>query len=199
MRRSELAFSLVELLVVAALMIVIAVTLYGFGSASFQRRQLLACEKNLQSMFVALNIYATENRETYPVVPSAKISEIPLSLLIPRCTTVTEMFICPGSKSTALPEGQPFQNKRISYAYYMGQVKGVGTNGPLLSDRQVNIAPKRKGEPLFSNDGKPPGNNHHQYGGNVMFLDGSVEDSKPVSRLNLFYPTNRITLLNPKP
>ena len=31
------------------------------------------------------------------------------------------MFICPGSKDSALPSGEPFRGRRISYAYLMGR------------------------------------------------------------------------------
>jgi len=31
-----------------------------------------------------------------------------------------------------------------------------------MSDRQIDTHPKKAGQPLFSSNGKPPGNNHHQ-------------------------------------
>ena len=48
-----------------------------------------------------------------------------------------------------------------------------------MSDRQVNTLPKKAGDYAFSTTGKPPGNNHHKYGGNFLFGDGHMEMAPP--------------------
>ena len=113
-------FSLLELLICMALMMVLFVMANSFGSKSYQDRQKIACEKNLQTIHVALKIYAMENKSAFPYLPGAVSSEAPLSALVPRYTSVTGIFICPGSKDKALPEAKPFANRKISYAYAMG-------------------------------------------------------------------------------
>ncbi len=134
---------------------------------------------NLQNIYVALKTYSLDNPRSsrLPGFAGAQTSEPVLSQLIPRDTTGTEFFICPGGKDSLLPDAQPFADRKISYAYYMGRSLADGADQPLLSDRQVNTDPKLIGQPLFSADGKKPGNNHNKYGGNVMFCDGTVQMS----------------------
>jgi hypothetical protein len=67
-----------------------------------------------------------------------------------------------------------------------------------MSDRQVNTDSKRAGEPVFSATGRPPGNNHHKYGGNFLMGDGSALDSPPLAAFSLVI-TPGVTLLNPQP
>ena len=51
---------------------------------------------------------------------------------------------------------------------------------------------------VFSPDGKPPGNNHHKFGGNFLFADGSVQSSPPRLTFSLAVAPG-VVLLNPKP
>jgi hypothetical protein len=51
---------------------------------------------------------------------------------------------------------------------------------------------------VFSLDGKPPGNNHHKYGGNFLLADGSVQNSGPQLTFSLAGQAG-VVLLNPKP
>ena len=191
-------FSLLELLIVMFLIVVLSTLYYGGGSRGYQKRQLAACEKNLDTIYVALQTWANDNSNAFPTLAGAQTSEPPLSQLVPRYTTGAQFFICPGSKDSALSDAEPFANRRISYAYYMGRIAKDGSDQPLLSDRQVDTNSKTAGQPLFSADGKKPGNNHDKSGGNVVFCDGSVQISPPAAAFNL---TNApgILLLNPRP
>jgi len=191
-------FSLLELLIVMALIIVLFTLYWSGGSRSYQTKQLANCEKNLQNIYVALKTYAIDNNSRLPVLANSTTSEPVLSQLIPRYTTGTEFFICPGCKDSALPEAQPFAERKISYAYYMGRKIEDGPGEPLMSDRQVDANPKLLGQTLFSADGKKPGNNHNKYGGNIMFCDGNVQTSPASSAFNLTNAPN-VVLLNPKP
>jgi prepilin-type processing-associated H-X9-DG protein len=196
--RADRGFSLLELLIVMAIIITLFTLYWSGGSKAMQMRQIAACNKNLQHLYGALNTYSIDNSDKLPALADATTSEPVLSLLVPRCTTGTEYFICPGTHDSSLPEAQPFADRRISYAYYMGHTLKDGADQPLLSDRQVNNGPKLPGQSLFSADGKAPGANHNKFGGNVMFCDGNVQSSGPNSAFTL---TNGpgVTLLNPKP
>jgi prepilin-type N-terminal cleavage/methylation domain-containing protein len=197
MKISRGGFSLIELLVVVALMCVLSAMLYGFGSASHQRSQQKLCGDNLQKIFLALQIYANDYRGFLPNDTNAVTSEEVLDELVPKYTADTTIFICPGGRDSEFPSGEPLRNHKISYAYFMGQ-KLEAPPDPLLSDRQVNTEPKRAGEMVFSADGKPPGNNHHKYGGNFLMGDGSVQFSPPQLTFSLAKKPG-IVLLNPKP
>jgi len=190
-------FSLIELLVVLALMIVIITMMWGFGSESRQHAAQRACRQNLEKIYVALQIYAGDFSGRLPAITNVQTSEEPLSLLVPHYTVDTSIFICPGGKDSALPSGVSFANRKISYAYYTGERLGDAQQ-PLMSDWQINTQPKRVGDFVFSTTGKPPGNNHHKYGGNFLFCDGHAETTPPQLSFSLV-TTQGIVLLNPKP
>jgi len=193
----EAAFSLLELLITLALILIMMVMLYGFGSRSNQQRQLKACQKNLQGIYLALEIFANEHQGQFPVVAGAATAEEPLSQLIPKYTAASELFVCPGSKDSPLPAGEPFDRRRISYAYFMGRQLTESTN-VLMSDRLVDTQPKQPGARVFSATGSAPGNNHHKYGGNFLYVDGRQEASSSTASFALTWPTD-VVLLNPKP
>jgi type II secretory pathway pseudopilin PulG len=190
-------FSLVELLVTLALMIVMVVMWHGFGSQSNQARQKKACQKNLQTIFIALEIFANDHAGFFPLVPDARTSEEALSLLVPQYTVASDRFVCPGSKDSSLPSAEPLAGRRISYSYFMGHRLGESPAAVLMSDRWVDPGPKGKGAPVFSANGKMPGNNHHRYGGNFLFSDGEVRSSGPTAPFDIAWTTN-IVLLNPR-
>lgn len=195
-RTKRTAFSLVELLIVMALIVVIYVIFFSFNSPTHQRSQMELCQDNLQKIFLAMQIYANDFGE-FPCNTNAQTSEQVLCALVPRYTTDTSTFICPGSHDAQIPSGASLAQSKISYAYYMGR----GTNNPgdaLMSDCQINTRPKNVGDPVFSRDGNPPGNNHSKYGGNFLFCDGSVQTIGPVATFLLALPDG-IVLLNPKP
>jgi prepilin-type N-terminal cleavage/methylation domain-containing protein len=190
-------FSLVELLVTLALMIVLATMLFGFSSAKRQRTAKQLCGDNLQKIFLALQIYANDSRGNFPRVTNAVTSEDVLDLLVPKYSTDTSIFICPGGRDSAIPDSDSLRKHKISYAYFMGRRADQPTN-MLAADRLVDVAPKRNGELVFSANGKSPGNNHHKYGGNFLLADGSVTPSWAQLALPAL-DTNGIVLLNPKP
>jgi len=191
-------FSLIELMVVMCVGALLYFSVVGGGKGSRARQQIAQCEGNLHSAFAALQTYAIASGGAFPSIPSARTSEAALGVLVPKCTTSPGDFICPGSGDPALAQGEALAGHKISYAYYMGQRSSDGPDQPLLSDRQVDENPKPFGAPLFSSDGKKPGNNHGKYGGNILFCDGSIKTSPAASAFNL---TNGpgVVLLNPKP
>ena len=195
LRRTR-AFSLVELLVTLAIIIVLFVVMYGFSSKSHQQQQKIVCQKNLTTILVALEIFAREHEGVFPVLTNALTSEEPLAQLVPKYTAMTEMFICPGSKDKRIPDGELFTKRRISYAYYMGQ-RAESSAELLMSDQQIDTRPKLVGAQVFSLDGKKPGNNHHKYGGNLLYVDGRTEKISATTPYSLI-PTQGVVLLNPR-
>lgn len=189
-------FSLVELLIVMALIVIMSAMLYSFSSPVHQRTQKERCADNLQKCFLSLQIYANDFG-SFPQNTNAQTSEDVLARLVPRYTADTSIFICPGGRDPEIPSGTPPAKYKFSYAYYMGR----DTNSPgafLMSDRQINTLSKAAGDQVFSLDGKPPGNNHYKFGGNVLFCDGSVQETPPRAAFSLAF-SNGIVLLNPKP
>ena len=196
--RAARGFSLVELLCVLVVLIILSTMLNNRLSGSRRRTNQELCRKNLQTIYLALTIYANDNQGSFPFLSAAAGSAGPLSLLLPRSTTETAMFICPGSNDKPLPEGESFAQRRISYAYYMGRKTNNSAGEVILSDWQVNTLAKTKGRPLFSPDGKKPGNNHGMDGGNLLLGNGGVVTSGPAAARDLPVPPG-VTLLNPQP
>jgi prepilin-type N-terminal cleavage/methylation domain-containing protein len=190
-------FSLIEMLISLTIMLILFTMMYGFGSRSNQMNQKKKCQANLQKMYIALQIYANDSAGKFPVVTNARSSEEPLDLLVPRYSSDTAIFICPGSKDSPLPAGESLRKGRISYAYYMGRTASDGES-VLASDKQVNTQAKDAGQQVFSENGKAPGNNHHKYGGTFLFCDGGMKSSPPAAAIPLPLGTN-VVLLNPKP
>jgi prepilin-type processing-associated H-X9-DG protein len=168
------------------------------GSKNAQEKRLATCMNNLQNIYAAMKTFDQDNNGTLPAVAGAQTSEATLSRLVPKYTTGTEFFICPGGKDKPLPDAQSFADKKISYAYYMGRTLLGDSGAPLVSDAQVDAAAKTPGQTVFSPDGKKPGNNHYQFGGNVLFCDGNVQYSPSRLAFPLPLGTN-VVLLNPKP
>ena len=190
------AFSLIELLVVMAIIAIVSVMMYSFSSPTHQRTQEELCADNLQKIFLGLQIYSDDFGK-FPLNTNAQTSEEVLNVLVPRYTVDTSLFICPGGRDSDIPPGTPIGKNKISYAYYMGRDTN-DSGGFIMSDRQINTLSKNAGDQIFSLDGKAPGNNHHKYGGNVLFCDGSVQSTPPVATFSLAF-SNGIVLLNPKP
>jgi prepilin-type N-terminal cleavage/methylation domain-containing protein/prepilin-type processing-associated H-X9-DG protein len=190
-------FSLLELLIVVAVILLLTTLMWGARSPSRQRQQREACQHNLGKLSVALAIYANDHTGAFPQAAVARTSEEALADLVPRYTVDTATFICPGSKDPALPAGESFRQRRISYAYFMG-LNSTNLPAALLSDRLVNAQPKAPNDFAFSSSGQPPGNNHGKAGGNFLFVDGHVEFSPPAIPFSLG-PTQGVVLLNPRP
>lgn len=201
-RHATAGFSLIEMMITFALMLIMAWMMYGFASGRHQRNQKQLCADNLQKIYLALQVYANDFGGMLPARTNALTSEPVLDVLVPKYTADTTIFICPGGRDSQIPAGEPLTNRKISYAYYMGRRLSAATaEGPsfvLMSDRQVDTEPKRAGEVVFSTTGRSPGNNHHRFGGNFLFADGSVQNSGPQLTFSLAYPPG-IVLLNPKP
>jgi prepilin-type N-terminal cleavage/methylation domain-containing protein/prepilin-type processing-associated H-X9-DG protein len=191
-------FSLIELLAVAAILLLLFTLYWGSSTTDNQRRQAQKdCQTNLQKIYMAMDIYANEHAGKFPELAGAHTAEEALDALVPRYTVDTAVFICPGTKDPPLPAGQSFRQHKISYAYYMGR-RAADSQQVLMSDQQVNSQSKAPGEYAFSSTGKPPGNNHGKLGGNFLFCDGRAEPAPARAPFSLVL-TQGVVLLNPNP
>lgn len=188
-------FSLLELLVTVAIILILTTLYWSPNSGSRQRSLQSACGKNLQKAYIALNIYANDWGGRFPNVPGARNSGEALDVLVPKYTSDTASFICPGSHDSEPSAGSSLAKHKISYAYYMG--RGISDEQQVvMSDKQVDTKAKQAGQQAFSTTGKPPGNNHRKYGGNFLFCDGHVQLSPSDAAFPLPL-TNGEVLLNP--
>ena len=190
------AFVVLELVVVCGLLLFLFTLYFSRGSVNFQKKQKAACRQNLQLIHVALQTYANENGGRFPDIATAKTSEDPLSLLIPKYTTRSDLFTCPGTRDPRLPQGEPFKTRKIGYSYLAGLTTQAATDQFLMADWLVNTLPKKAGDLAFSGDGKKPGNNHDKFGGVILFVDGRVETTGTNPTFDLQSPPGA-RILNP--
>lgn len=190
------AFSLLELLVVLAIMLIVLFMSREGYLRDRDRKRLKACAQNLAGQYVALQMYANEHEGWFPILTNAASPAGPLSLLIPKYTTQTGFWICPAAGDRALPPAQPFADRKLSYAYYMGWRRDASPPAVLATDEQVDRQPKLARQVIFSVDGEGPGNNHDAGGGNFLRTDGSVGRSPSHASEDFPLPAH-VTLLNP--
>ena len=110
-RFSAAGFSLLELFLVAVIIFILFTLSISPRSKSHQEKALAECQNHLQNIYAALRTFSGDNQAALPAVPGAETSETPLSLLVPKYTTGSEYFICPGGQDKALPEARPFAAK----------------------------------------------------------------------------------------
>jgi prepilin-type N-terminal cleavage/methylation domain-containing protein len=188
-------FSLLELLVVLALLLIILFMSREGFMRDRARKRIKQCAQNLAGQYVALQMYANDHEGWFPIVTNASSPSEPLALLIPKYTTQTEFWICPASGDRPLKAAQPFADRRISYAYYMGWRRDDPSSSVLASDEQVDSQPKLAQQVVFSTDSDGPGSNHGTGGGNFLRTDGSVAHS-PSRAAGEFPLPAHVTLLN---
>src|ERR1700704_4791730 len=80
------AFSLIELLMVLVLLLIVTTMYWASSSDSSHSRQLKACQKNLQKLFIAMEIYANDHAGKFPELAEARTAEAPLDMLVPHYT-----------------------------------------------------------------------------------------------------------------
>lgn len=180
---------------VVAILVVLTAMYWNFAGRNTRMSQRKACAKNLQRNLIAMEIYALDHADKFPEVAGARTSAAALDGLLPKYTVDASAFICPASKDSALPSGVSIAKYRISYAYYMGRKKSDPV-AVLFSDQQVDALAKAAGQFAFSTNGRAPGNNHREDGGNFLFTDGRVEWSPPRVPFSLALPPG-VVLLNP--
>lgn len=169
---------MVELLCVTAILLVMAALYFGKSSGDRQLELQAKCSQNLEKIYISLQLYANDGQGRAPLIPGAESPAEALALLVPRYTSETRSFICPGAKTPADLPVESFARQQISYAFYMGQWM-TNTEGLLMTDQQVSALAKSPGQLVFSADGKGRGNNHQAHGGNLLFTDGRVERIGP--------------------
>src|SRR5262249_2220642 len=91
-RQPGWAFSLIELLITMAIILILATLYWSPNSANRQRPFQSACQKNLQKIYVALQIYGNEHAGKLPQVAGARTSQEALDLLVPKYTSDTASF-----------------------------------------------------------------------------------------------------------
>jgi prepilin-type processing-associated H-X9-DG protein len=192
--RCRLGFSMLELLLVIAILVLLTTLMWAPRTGRRDQARLALCKNQLERVFIAMQIYATDSGSRFPVVADARTAGKALEVLVPRYTSDIGLFLCPGTRDRLKPDSALGEQK-ISYSYYMGgRLNDPGQ--PVLTDAQAPATNAGTSRLRFSTDGKPPGNNHGKLGGMVLFCDGHAESRKPGSSVTAVIGPS-LTLLNP--
>jgi len=121
MPSSRRAFTLIEMLVVAALIVlVISVVVPAVGRARDQAN-VVACRANLRSLVLACLVYASENDSVLPTEATLDNPHTGLIRLLGKsdCTESMEIYYCPSEQRPELRRSeQNFGAGNIGYFYY---------------------------------------------------------------------------------
>src|SRR4051812_18269752 len=118
--KPKTGFSYIEMLITTALVMILYYMVLAPSEEARQQKHMAACAENLRKIQLSLSLYANEHQGLYPYVKGATNSEAVLSELVPKYTSDTDIFICPGKSMSALKSGESFANAKISYSYAMG-------------------------------------------------------------------------------
>lgn len=174
----RMAFTLVELLVVVAIIAIIAALLLPTLGRAKRAAQTTACISNLRQLGIALTLYVQDNSDRLPscaLLPSVNSNLPAITLPLLPYLKNKEVFRCP-------PDQVTFQSEQTSYEWNMylngasydhpedwspatqvivQTIFGGRLNTPLLSDAEAN-------HPKSAN----------RTGKNSLYFEGRVEKSK---------------------
>ncbi len=153
------AFSLIELVVVLALISIL--TVYSIGESIRLRgeRNIVVCSENLQHLYTSLRVYAAEHGGLFPHNAQAKTADEVLGDLVPAYVANPALFFCPALGDRVPSTLGSLVGKRLSYDYAEGLQESSPPGLPLMRDHQADrdVVPK-----------------HGEAGGHVLRVDGSV-------------------------
>jgi prepilin-type processing-associated H-X9-DG protein len=156
--------------------IILYATLLGPSEATKRRRELAKCAENLRKLHLTMGLYANEHEGAFPAAADARRTADALRLLVPKYTTDTNFFNCPGDGA--------------GYVYAMG-LKQEGGRALLAADQLAASSQPIGGREIFPKPG-----NHGGRGGNLLFTDGHVETVGPDATRSIELPRGA-KLLNP--
>src|SRR5690242_17312732 len=84
-------FSLIELMLVVLILGLVSALYWGGLTGKSGKSKMVACEQNLQKLYLSLQIYSMDHGKQFPAVAGATSSEQALAPLVPKCTVDTSL------------------------------------------------------------------------------------------------------------
>lgn len=158
--KKESGFTLVEILVVIAIIGILAALLLPALAGARERARRTTCLNNLKQIMAAYEMYAEDYFENYPVADYSIYKNI-----YPNLIKTPHTFWCPStiSRGVRAPDSIDATNWNNSYSFVFGLTTGNNCPNPVpvISDKGV-----------YAGSSADYGN--HKDGINVHYLDGSA-------------------------
>ena len=192
-RPEKSGFSLVEVLLVIAIIAVLLSILFPVTRAAINSSRNTGCVSNLRALHLAFNSYATDNNDCFPPYRS---EGTPWPLLIQNYLSIYPgtqpggkqgITYCPSTKMT--DNGERVDNRAI-YLRDAGQWKTDYNANPnvCFTEESANKRATMKGSMVFLFEGAGGVNlsisyNRHAGMFNTLFVDGHVEAYRSLNEL----------------
>ena len=180
------AFTLVELLVVVAIIAVLAALYLPATNRAKGKAVRIQCVGNLHQVGLAFQMFAEDHNGRYPMQVSAReggSKEFTAGgnayrhfQAVSNELVLSKVLLCPADKLRKSADWQSLTNDNISY--FVGLDAVSGKPGYLLSgDRNITNQTSAGGNIMYLSTNAMAGWNSelHNFRGNVLFADGRVE------------------------
>lgn len=161
--RKKNGFTLVEVLIVIAIIAILAAMLLPALAGARERARRTTCLNNLKQIMTAYEMYADDFFETYPVDETALFSGT--NSIYPNFIKTPQTFWCPStiSRGVRAPVSIDSTNWDNSYSFVFGLTTSNNCPNPVpvISDKGVFV-------------GSSADYGNHKAGMNVQYLDGSA-------------------------
>jgi len=177
--------TLTEVLVISVVVAVLAALLLP-AFRHHDGGQKIRCVNNLKQIDLAARIFATDNGERFPMEVPVKEGGskefvqfglvLPHFLVISNELSTPKLLVCPRDQRQEAANFKELRGENISY--FVGlDASQTNSQSLLAGDRNITNGSSGKDRILFLATNQPVGwtKDIHQYAGNVVLSDGSVQ------------------------